>query len=175
MQPGSASRPHARASRRRSTTWRRGRRTRTARRGARRRPRSGRRRGPSADYPCRPLRSPARAPESGGKRLHGGRSMIQGISGAIEALSRDQLRMEAPAKDTANVNTSGFNARDHAAARGALVDTGQPLDLAIEGDGEFQVGNRTTRAGAFQLDASAQIPTAEGEPLVPPVQLPPGA
>jgi flagellar basal-body rod protein FlgG len=100
--------------------------------------------------------------------------MIQGISAAIEALSRDQRRMDALANDTANVNTSGFKASEHADAQGALIDTGQPLDLAIEGDGEFQVGNRTTRDGAFQLDASAQITTPEGEPLVPPVQLPAG-
>ena len=100
--------------------------------------------------------------------------MIQGISAAIEALSRDQRRMDALANDTANVNTSGFKASEHADLQGALIETGQPLDLAIEGDGEFQVGNRTTRDGAFQLDASAQITTAEGEPLVPPVQLPAG-
>ena len=100
--------------------------------------------------------------------------MIQGISAAIEALSRDQVRMDALANDVANVNTKGFKSADHASSQGALIETGQPLDLAIEGDGELQVGNRTTRGGEFQLDASAQIVTSEGEPLVPPIQLPAG-
>jgi flagellar basal-body rod protein FlgG len=31
-----------------------------------------------------------------------------------------------------------------------------------------------TRAGAFQVDASGQIVTGTGEPLVPPIALPPG-
>jgi flagellar basal-body rod protein FlgG len=100
--------------------------------------------------------------------------MIEGINAAIEALSKDRWRMDALADDAANVNTNGFKAADRPSAQGPLFETGQPLDLAIEGDGEFQVGNRTTRDGEFQLDASAQIVTPEGEPLVPPVQLPAG-
>jgi flagellar basal-body rod protein FlgG len=100
--------------------------------------------------------------------------MIQGIGAAIEALSRDQLRMDALANDAANVDTTGFKAAERPSSQGAVFETGEPLDLAIEGDGEFQVGNRTTRDGTFQLDASAQIVTPEGEPLVPPVQLPAG-
>jgi flagellar basal-body rod protein FlgG len=100
--------------------------------------------------------------------------MIEGINAAIEALSKDNWRMDALANDAANVNTTGFKAAARASSQGALIETGQPLDLAIEGDGEFQVAGRTTRDGEFQLDASAQIVTPEGEPLVPPVQLPPG-
>ncbi len=100
--------------------------------------------------------------------------MIQGLGAALQALSADQQRMDALANDAANVNTTGFKAAGRASSQGALIETGLPLDLAIEGDGEFQVGTRTTRAGDFQLDASAQITTPEGEPLVPPVQLPPG-
>jgi flagellar basal-body rod protein FlgG len=100
--------------------------------------------------------------------------MIEGINAAIAALSKDDWRMDALADDAANVNTTGFKAAESPSTQGALVETGQPLDLAIEGDGEFQVGNRTTRDGEFQLDASAQIVTPQGEPLVPPIQLPPG-
>ena len=99
--------------------------------------------------------------------------MIQGLGASLQALSADQRRMDALANDVANVNTTGYKASD---AQGALFETGQPLDLAIEGDGEFQVGSgRLTRDGAFQLDATGQIVTSEGEPLAPPVQLPPGA
>ena len=100
--------------------------------------------------------------------------MIEGINAAIAALSKDDWRMDALANDVANVDTTGFKAADHPSEQGALIETGQPLDLAIEGDGEFQVGNRTTCDGEFQLDASAQIVTPDGEPLVPPVQLPAG-
>src|SRR5205085_1861463 len=129
---------------------------------------------PSADYPWQPLMSRSRAPETGRRRLHGGRSMIEGINAAIAALSKDDWRMDALADDAANVNTTGFKAAGREATQGALIETGQPLDLAIEGDGEFQVAGRTTRDGEFQLDASAQIVTPQGEPLVPPIQLPPG-
>jgi flagellar basal-body rod protein FlgG len=56
-------------------------------------------------------------------------------------------------------------------AAGALQTTGQPLDLAIEGDGYFAVrlpDGRTayTRDGHFEKDASGQIVTASGYPLI---------
>jgi flagellar basal body rod protein FlgG len=100
--------------------------------------------------------------------------MIQGLSASLQALSAGQQRMDALADDSANVNTTGFKAAGRASSQGALIETGQPLDLAIEGGGEFQVGSRTTRDGEFQLDASAQIVTPQGEPLAPPVHLPAG-
>jgi flagellar basal-body rod protein FlgG len=101
--------------------------------------------------------------------------MIQGISAALSALTAGQQRMDALANDTANVNTNGYRAAGRESVQGGLIETGQPLDLAIEGDGAFQLaGGRTTRDGAFQLDASAQIVTSSGEALAPPVRLPPG-
>ena len=99
--------------------------------------------------------------------------MIQGLGVSLQALSAAERRMDALANDVANVNTTGYKASD---AQGPVFETGRQLDLAIEGDGEFQVGNgRRTRDGAFELDASGQIVTSDGEPLAPPVQLPPGA
>jgi flagellar basal-body rod protein FlgG len=101
--------------------------------------------------------------------------MIQGIGAALSALSAGQQRMDALANDTANVNTTGYRAAGRESQQGPVYDTGQPLDLAIEGDGAFQLaGGRTTRDGSFQLDASAQIVTSSGASLLPPVQLPPG-
>ena len=101
--------------------------------------------------------------------------MIQGIGAALSALSTQQRRMDALANDTANVNTVGYPADRRTGEQGALFETGLPLDLAIEGDGSFQLaGGRLTRDGSFQLDASAQIVTSSGEPLAPPVQLPSG-
>lgn len=101
--------------------------------------------------------------------------MIQAIGSALAGLSAAQGRMDALADDTANLDTTGFKASGRSAAQGALFETGQPLDLAIEGDGEFQLaGGARTRDGSFQLDASAQIVTSSGQALAPPVQLPAG-
>ena len=70
---------------------------------------------------------------------------------------------------TARVNTQG-----------ALNTTDNPFDMAIEGDGFFQVttpDGRTayTRAGNFNLSAEGQIVTPEGLPLEPQIQVPEGA
>jgi flagellar basal-body rod protein FlgG len=61
--------------------------------------------------------------------------------------------------------------------QGNLQSTGQPLDLAIEGEGFFEVtqANGTkgyTRAGSFTTDASGNMVTATGERLSPPVVIP---
>jgi flagellar basal-body rod protein FlgG len=101
--------------------------------------------------------------------------MIQATGAAMTALSAGQQRMDALANDTANVDTTGFKASGRASAQGGLIETGQPLDLAIEGGGAFQLpGGRQTRDGSFQLDASAQIVTSSGQSMAPPVQLPAG-
>lgn len=51
-------------------------------------------------------------------------------------------------------------------AQGVLTQTGNLLDLAIEGSGYFQLetptGTRLTRAGAFNLDPVGDIVSAEG-------------
>ena len=64
--------------------------------------------------------------------------------------------------------------------QGNLAQTGNPLDLAIEGAGFFQVLLPTgqtgyTRAGSFQLDAQGAIVTANGNPLQPGITIPPNA
>jgi flagellar basal-body rod protein FlgG len=63
--------------------------------------------------------------------------------------------------------------------QGALSTTDNPLDIAIEGDGFFQVtlpDGRIgyTRAGNFNLSAEGQIVTGEGYPLQPQIQVPEG-
>jgi flagellar basal-body rod protein FlgF len=59
-------------------------------------------------------------------------------------------------------------ARD--ASQGPLAQTGNPLDIALQGDGYFQVqtplGVRYTRNGRFQLDPNGQIITASGYALL---------
>jgi flagellar basal-body rod protein FlgG len=64
--------------------------------------------------------------------------------------------------------------------QGSLVETTQPLDLAIEGRGFFQIllpdGTIAyTRAGEFQLDSQGQVVTASGYALQPPINIPPDA
>ena len=66
--------------------------------------------------------------------------------------------------------------------QGALTATGNPLDLAIDGEGFFQVqtanGMRYTRDGAFHRSQNGQLVTQAGEAVLSPagqtIQLPPG-
>ena len=62
----------------------------------------------------------------------------------------------------------------------SLNPTGNPLDMALDGDGYFQVqlpGGRTgyTRAGNFSRSAEGQLVTAQGYPLQPAISIPEGA
>ena len=63
--------------------------------------------------------------------------------------------------------------------QGALEPTQRPLDLAIEGEGFFQVAMPDgriayTRSGNFNLSAEGQIVTSDGLQLQPQVQVPEG-
>jgi len=61
--------------------------------------------------------------------------------------------------------------------QGDFKNTGNSLDMAIEGDGFFQVlqnGEEVyTRAGAFKLDDQGRVVTAGGHPLQPEFTVPP--
>lgn len=64
--------------------------------------------------------------------------------------------------------------------QGELSSTGNPLDLAISGQGFFQVllpNGQTgyTRAGSFQTDAQGNVVTANGDALQPGITIPPDA
>jgi flagellar basal-body rod protein FlgF len=66
---------------------------------------------------------------------------------------------------------------------GPITRTGNPLDVALQGDGYLAVqtplGTRYTRAGRFQLDPGGQIVTPEGYPVLgegdQPLAIPPDA
>ncbi|HEY8548660.1 MAG TPA: flagellar basal-body rod protein FlgG [Vicinamibacterales bacterium] len=65
-------------------------------------------------------------------------------------------------------------------ANGNLKNTNAPLDIAIQGQGFFQVtlpDGRTayTRAGAFHMNAEGMLVTAEGYALEPQITIPPDA
>jgi flagellar basal-body rod protein FlgF len=54
--------------------------------------------------------------------------------------------------------------------QGPAQFTGQPLDVAIQGDGFFQIetpdGPRFTRAGSFRINAEGQLATPSGHPVL---------
>jgi flagellar basal-body rod protein FlgG len=61
--------------------------------------------------------------------------------------------------------------------QGSLNETDNPLDMAIEGSGFFQVQRPDgtiayTRAGQFQLNSTGTIVTAEGDPVIPTITVP---
>ncbi len=62
-------------------------------------------------------------------------------------------------------------------AQGTFQNTGNPLDLCIEGDGFFQVLKPNgevgyTRAGTFKLDSNGNLVTSDGYPMEPPIAIP---
>lgn len=110
-----------------------------------------------------------------------------------------QRRMEITANNLANVATSGFKAdslmldettprrarsedtphdirfvRDMGLARdmsqGAITSTGNPFDVALEGNGFLMVqgenGPLYTRDGALAMNAQGQLVTSEGRPVL---------
>ena len=64
--------------------------------------------------------------------------------------------------------------------QGSLNETDNPLDVAIEGSGFFQVQRPDgtiayTRAGQFHLNNQGTMVTADGDPLIPTITIPPNA
>jgi flagellar basal-body rod protein FlgG len=64
--------------------------------------------------------------------------------------------------------------------QGDLTSTGNPLDIAIQGSGFFQIllpNGQTgyTRAGSFQPDAQGNLVTANGDALQPAINIPAAA
>jgi flagellar basal-body rod protein FlgG len=64
-------------------------------------------------------------------------------------------------------------------AQGAIQNTGRSLDVAIAGNGYLQVRRNDgtiglTRNGALQTNSQGELTNQDGNPLVPPVQVPKG-
>ncbi len=135
--------------------------------------------------------------------------MIEGLYSAAAGMSAQQEQLNAISNDLANLSTSGYKservafsdllynpiniagtettAGAGASAReigrnesqGSIQETGEPLDLAIEGPGYFLLtranGQKAlTRAGSFGIDATGAIVNTEGNPLSPPITVPAG-
>jgi flagellar basal-body rod protein FlgG len=65
-------------------------------------------------------------------------------------------------------------------SQGDFTATGNPLDLAIQGQGFFQIQMPNgdiayTRSGTFHLDSQGQMVTADGNPLQPSITIPTSA
>jgi flagellar basal body rod protein FlgG len=109
-----------------------------------------------------------------------------GLDSAVAALRFWERRQEVVANNLANVNTDGFKG-ERAFARlldgnlpvvdtatdlktGAISATGNPLDVAISGDGFFVVqttkGERLTRGGSLSIDAERHLVDPNGNPLL---------
>ena len=135
--------------------------------------------------------------------------MIEGLYSAAAGMAAQQEQMNAISNDLANVNTTGYQSErvafndllyspvkiagsesasgagasarviGRSEAQGTLQETGNPLDLAIEGPGYFQVTRTNgkvalTRNGTFGVDASGTLVNSEGNRLAPPIKLPKG-
>ena len=109
------------------------------------------------------------------------------IDSATAVMRTSSQRIDSAAINVANVSTPGFKRQlrpsdradapfDAALARlrvdlspGKLSQTGRPLDLAINGDGFFQLraGDRLiySRQGAFALDGDGRVVTPQGYAL----------
>ena len=92
-----------------------------------------------------------------------------------------------PATSTTQSSTGiqvGLGVRPAAVQRinlqGDFNQTSNPLDIAVSGDGYFQVtlpdgSTAFTRSGAFKLDSTGSVVTSSGDPLSPQINIPDGA
>jgi flagellar basal-body rod protein FlgG len=65
-------------------------------------------------------------------------------------------------------------------AQGNFSETGNPLDMVIQGKGFFQIRRPSgdlayTRAGTFHLDRDGNFVTSDGDPIEPQITIPPDA
>jgi len=135
--------------------------------------------------------------------------MLEGLFSAGAGMEAAQSQLDAVSNNIANEDTPGYqseivgfhdllyNTDDDAPssaivgagagtdtlgfsqAQGSIQQTGNPLDLALNGPGYFQVRqpNGTTgltRNGTFELNSRGQITTNLGMELVPPITVPKG-
>jgi flagellar basal-body rod protein FlgG len=135
--------------------------------------------------------------------------MLDGMYAAAAGMNAEQQQLGAISTDLANASTTGYKServgfrdllysqvgeagtstdagagaaaevigRDH--AQGAISATGNPLDVAIEGEGFLTVRRAggeiaLTRDGSLQLDARGRLTTSGGELVQPPITLPRG-
>ena len=133
--------------------------------------------------------------------------MLEGLYSAAAGMQAQQQRIDSVANDLANVNTNGYkhtrvafrdllyvndasgNVRSGAGAaattigrgftQGAMRETGNPLDVAIEGEGFLRVRradgtDALTRDGSLRIDPQGRLTTQRGELVQPAITVPAG-
>ena len=135
--------------------------------------------------------------------------MLEGMYTAAAGMAAQQDRLDAVAEDLANVNTTGYKHarlafRDlvysngttgqpnvrlgagaaatslaRSGAQGVLHETGEPLDIALQGPGFLAVRTASgqaalTRDGQLRIDDRGRLTTSTGELLDPPITVPSG-
>jgi flagellar basal-body rod protein FlgG len=134
--------------------------------------------------------------------------MLEGLYSAASGMEAQQQQFDAISNDMANLDTPGYqstivgfhdllysngeygsNVATGAGAQaedmgrdqtqGAIQQTGQPLDVAIQGQGYLEVRRQDgsiglTRNGALQLNDKRQLTTQTGMLVQPPITVPAG-
>ena len=133
--------------------------------------------------------------------------MLEGLYSAAAGMQAQQQRIDSVANDLANVNTNGYkhtrvafrdllyvddasgNVRSGAGAaattigrgfvQGSMRETGNPLDVAIEGEGFLRVRradgtDALTRDGSLRIDPRGRLTTQRGELVQPAITVPAG-
>ncbi len=134
--------------------------------------------------------------------------MLQGLYAAASGMEAQQQQFDAISNDMANVDTPGYQStimgfhdllyssgdygsnvatgagtaaqivgRDQ--TQGAIQQTGQPLDVAVQGEGYIEVRRPDgtiglTRNGALQINEKRQLTNQQGMLVQPPITIPSG-
>ena len=106
----------------------------------------------------------------------------------FETLAYQQMIAAGANSDSENKFATGLNLGSGVSlqgtskinTQGTLTETGNALDMAIEGSGFFQVQRPDgsiayTRAGNFSVTAEGTVVTSDGLPLIPQITVPEGA
>src|ERR1700733_13747616 len=132
--------------------------------------------------------------------------MLQGLYAAASGMEAQQQQFDAISNDMSNVDTPGYQStimgfhdllyssgdygsnvatgagteaeimgRDQ--SQGAIQKTGQPLDVAVQGEGYIEVRRPDgtiglTRNGALQINEKRQLTNQQGMMVQPPITIP---
>jgi flagellar basal-body rod protein FlgG len=134
--------------------------------------------------------------------------MLEGLYSAASGMEAQQQQFNAISNDMANLDTPGYQSTivgfhdllysngsygstvatgagaaarvvGHDQAQGAINQTGQPLDVAVQGKGFIEVRRfdgsiGLTRNGRLELNAKRQLTNQEGMLVQPPITIPAG-